>query len=250
RTASIFAENIGTFASSRLIVINGQPTGKAYGLDPEVAWNKGISVDQKLRLFNRTATIGIDFFRNDFENQVVLDLEDPSQAVFSNPEGKSYSNSFQAELTMEPLKSLEARFAYRFFDVKSMYGGKLQQRPLISRHRAFANLAYSTGKWKFDYTMNFNGEKRIPFTGSNPTEYRRDANSPAFVLMNAQVSRTVGKKRPMDFYIGVENLTGFMQDDAIIAADDPFGQYFDASLVWAPVTGRMFYLGWRLSLSN
>jgi len=54
----------------------------------------------------------------------------------------------------------------------------------------------------------------------------------------------------MDFYIGVENLTGFLQDNAIIAADDPFGQYFDASLVWAPVTGRMFYLGWRLSLTN
>src|SRR5690606_1410018 len=132
RTANIFAENIGALASSRLIMINEQGSGKAYGLEPEVAWNKGISVDQKLRLFNRTATIGIDFFRNDFENQVVLDLEDPSLAAFSNPDGKSYSNSFQAELTMEPVKSLEARFAYRFFDVKSMYGGKLQQRPLIS----------------------------------------------------------------------------------------------------------------------
>jgi hypothetical protein len=52
----------------------------------------------------------------------------------------------------------------------------------------------------------------------------------------------------MDFYIGVENIGNYIQPDAIIAANEPFGRYFDASMVWAPITGRMLYAGWRLKI--
>ncbi|MEO7393514.1 MAG: hypothetical protein ABIU11_01150, partial [Chitinophagaceae bacterium] len=72
--------------------------------------------------------------------------------------------------------------------------------------------------------------------------------SPSFVLMNAQISKTVGKKHPMDFYIGGENLSNYYQKNVIISADQPFSPYFDASLVWGPVTGRMFYAGWRYKI--
>src|SRR5205809_1381845 len=50
RTANIFAENNAVFASSRQVVITPSTTNGAYGLEPEVAWNKGITVDQKFRL--------------------------------------------------------------------------------------------------------------------------------------------------------------------------------------------------------
>jgi hypothetical protein len=68
--------------------------------------------------------------------------------------------------------------------------------------------------------------------------------------MNAQVNKTVGKKRPMEFYLGVENLTDYFQGNAIISAGDPFSPYFDASLIWGPVSGRMFYAGWRFRLGD
>ncbi|HWJ29343.1 MAG TPA: TonB-dependent receptor, partial [Flavisolibacter sp.] len=78
RTANIFAENIGVLVSARQIqILNNGEKDKAYGLNPEVAWNKGVSVDQKFKLFSREANLGIDFFRNDFIAQVVVDLEDP-----------------------------------------------------------------------------------------------------------------------------------------------------------------------------
>ena len=66
--------------------------------------------------------------------------------------------------------------------------------------------------------------------------------------MNAQISKTLGKKSNLDVYIGGENLTNYFQKDAIIAADQPFGPYFDASMIWGPVTGRMFYGGIRYTL--
>ncbi|WP_276484804.1 TonB-dependent receptor domain-containing protein [Paraflavitalea pollutisoli] len=248
RTANIFAENSSVFVSSRQVnILNGQP-GKAYGLNPEIAWNKGITIDQKLRLFDREATASLDYYRNDFTDQVVVDLEDVRQVKFYNLKGKSYSNSFQAELNFEPIKKVDVRLAYRYYDVKTTYSNKLLQRPFIAPDRAFANLAYSINGWKLDYTINYNGRKRLPVTDANPFPYQKQQYSPDYILMNTQVSKTVGKKHPMDFYIGAENLTNYFQKDPIIAADQPFSPYFDASLVWAPITGRMFYAGWRFKL--
>lgn len=250
RTANIFAESNGVFASSRQINIIAASAGGAYGLEPEVAWNKGISVDQKLKLFNRAATIGADFFRNDFTNQVVADVEDPRQIKFYNLEGKSYSNSFQAELSFIPIQQLDVKLASRMFDVKTTYSNQLLQKTLTAQNRAFANLAYETKGWKFDYTVSYSGKKRLPSTEANPAEYQRSSYSPSFVTMNAQVSKTLGKKNPFDIYIGGENLTNYYQKNAIIAATQPFSQYLDASMIWGPITGRMIYAGMRFRIKQ
>jgi len=66
--------------------------------------------------------------------------------------------------------------------------------------------------------------------------------------MGAQITRSLGKTNPVDFYIGVENMGNYFQKDVIIAADQPFSPYFDASLVWGPVSGRMFYTGLRFKI--
>ena len=249
RTANIFAENSGALVSSRQVNILSDVTGKAYGLNPEIAWNEGISIDQRFRLFNRNGSAGVDFFRTDFQNQVIADADQSARLLnFYNLNGRSFSNSLQVELNYELVRKLELRLAYRFFDVKTTYHGELLQKPLLSKHRGFANLGYETGKWKFDYTVTYNGKKRIPFTLDNPVQYQLSNESPSYILMNAQVSRTIGKKYPVDVYVGSENITNYYQDQPIIAADQPFGQYFDASLVWGPISGRMFYAGARFKL--
>ena len=248
RTADIFAENMGVLVSSRTISILTATAGKAYGLLPEVAWNKGISVDQKFHLFNREASAGVDFYRNDFTNQVIVDLEDARTVTFYNLVGKSYSNSFQTEMNFIPVPKLEVRLAYRFFDVKTTYSNQLLEKPFTARHRAFTNLAYDLSGWKFDYTVNLTGSKRIPATDANPTGYKLDKYSPSYVTMNAQVSKSIGKMKLFDFYVGGENLTNYFQKNAIIAADRPFGNLFDASLVWGPVSGRLIYTGFRYTI--
>ena len=190
----------------------------------------------------------VDFFRNDFTNQVVVDVENASAVKFYNLQGKSFSNSFQAELTIEPVKKFDIRLAYRYFGVKATYSGQLTERPLIAKNRAFANLAYAVNGFKFDYTITYNGKKRLPNTQVNLPVYQLADYSPDFVLMNAQISKTIGKKYPLEFYIGGENLTNYFQEHVILAADQPFSNYFDASMVWGPVSGRMFYAGFRLKI--
>lgn len=248
RTANIFAENTSVFVSARQVNIIGTTAGKAYGLNPEIAWNKGISIDQKFKLFSNDAMFSVDFFRNDFKDQVVVDIENARAVKFYNLQGKSYSNSFQAELSLEPVKKFDVRFAYRFFDVKTTYSGQLLDRPLIAKHRAFANLAYAVNGFKFDYTFTYNGKKRLPNTSDNPGNYQLDSYSPDFILMNAQITKTLGKNIPLDVYVGAENLLNYYQQNVILSAAQPFGQYFDASMVWGPVSGRMFYAGLRLKI--
>lgn len=247
RTANPIAENMSVLASSRQIVLPSTYTGSGYPFNAEIAWNEGLSIDQQFKLFKRGASVGVDFFRTDFTKQVIVD-EDVSarQAIFSNLNGRSYSNALQAEFDFKPVSGLDVRMAYRWYDVKTSYHGELLQKPLVARDRAFITLDYEMhNKWKFDVTGNWIGTKRLPYTGDNPAQFQLSNYSPAYFLMNAQVSKSW---KVFDAYIGCENVTGYRQNNLIIDAAHPFGSYFDASMVWGPAIGRMFYAGVRYRL--
>jgi outer membrane receptor for ferrienterochelin and colicin len=248
RSANIISENTGILASSRQFIINGDGSDKPYGLDPEIAWNYGLNLTYKFTLDYRNGFVSIDFYRTDFQNQIVVDLDqNPQQAIFYNLDGESYSNSFQAQFDYELINRLDFRIAYRWYDVKTTYNGNLKEKPLVANNRAFINLAYETKKyWKFDFTINWQGQKRIPDLSTNPVEYQLDSYSPDFFLMNAQISKSWQQK--FDLYAGVENLFNYKQKDPILASNQPFSQYFDSSLIWGPVTGRNIYFGMRYNI--
>ncbi len=247
RTANIFAENLGLFVSGRSVNILAPSNTSGYGLQPEVAWNEGISIDQKFTLGGRQGSIALDFFRTDFASQVVVDVDKSASKInFYNLVGKSYSNSFQAEVNYTLVKHLDVRLAYRVYDVNATYHGELLQRPLVAKQRAFVNLAYETNnKWKFDYTVQLVGQKRLPFSGDNPQQFQWANTSPAYVVMNAQVSKSTGN---WDVYLGAEDLNNYYQKQLIIDGPNPFSSHFDASVVWGPTFGRMFYAGVRYKI--
>jgi len=49
-------------------------------------------------------------------------------------------------------------------------------------------------------------------------------------------------------YIGGENLTNFKQKNAVIDAENPFGNKFDATRILGPVMGINIYAGVRYSI--
>ncbi len=87
----------------------------------------------------------------------------------------------------------------------------------------------------------------MPSTANNPVNYQRGEKSPAYTILNAQITKYF---KIWDIYAGVENLTDFRQDNPVLAADNPFGEHFDASMVWGPVDGRKFYIGIRFAISR
>lgn len=248
KTANIFAENIGVFASNRDIIIHSENTDTPYGLEAEAAWNFGLNLTQDINLGSKTASWGVDFYHTRFQNQIIADYEQsPQELHLYNLVGKSYSNSIQTQIDMEVLPRLDVRLAYRFNDVKMTFNGDLLQKPLTSRDRAFINLGYQTeNEWKFDFTLNRQGQKRIPSTASNPEQYRLEEKSPAFFLANTQVTKVWAER--FEVYVGAENLFNFKQENPIIASSEPYGDYFDSSLVWGPIFGRMVYGGLRFRL--
>ncbi|MFK7811825.1 MAG: TonB-dependent receptor [Maribacter sp.] len=251
RAANIFAENQQLFATARQIQILDSE-GSIYGLDPEDAWNYGISFLQGFTFLNRPGNVTIDFYKTDFKNQIVVDWENPRAVSFYNLEGNSYANSFQFEVNHEILKNLELRTAYKYYDVKTDYRDGSLQKPLQAQHRFFANLGYETqvkengAQWRFDITLHTVGKQRLPNTDVNPPEFRLGEFSASYSLMNAQATKVFSDK--FEIYVGAENLSNFTQNNPVLGAENPFGLNFDTSIVYAPIMGRMFYAGFRYKL--
>jgi len=252
KSANVFAENQHLFASTRQIDIQSSG-GKIYGLDPEVAWNYGLSYLQGFNLFNRKGDITFDYYRTHFQNQVVVDWENPQRISFYNLDGESYANSFQTEVNYYVDDFTSLRLAYKFYDIETDYfSGKLS-KPLTPNHRLFANISYETKKiddikqWKFDLTYNFIGEQRLPDTSTNPVEYQLGEYSNSYSLLNTQITKVFTEK--FEMYFGVENLTDLKQKNPILASDDPFGDSFDSTIIYAPIFGRMLYSGLRFKIN-
>lgn len=252
RAANIFAENQNLFASSRTISIMGTK-GEVYGLNPEIAWNYGVSFTQKFKLFSKSADVTVDFYRTDFQNQVVVDvMQSPQELLFYDLQGKSFANSLQIDFNIELIKHFNLRTAYKYFDISTEYLSGSYQRPLQAKHRFFANLEYETHikdkgqQWKFDYTFNWLGKQQLPNTATNPEVDRLLEFSPSFAVMNAQITRTFSST--FEMYVGGENIGNYRQDKAVLGSDNPFGPNFDTSIVYAPVFGQMYYAGIRFKI--
>lgn len=248
RTASVFSENQQYFASNRQLEILPTQGGNIYGLKPEIAWNYGASLQQEFKLFGRKSSIVADFFRTDFQNQVVVDLDhNTHKIVFYNLEGQSFANSFQTQWDVTPVKNLDFRLAYKYYNVQTDYLDGRKEVPFMAKHRGFVNASYSSNKnekggfWSFDATLNIVGPQRIPDTHTNPVEFQMPEYSKTFSTLNLQVARTINEK--IRLYLGADNVTNTEQKNPIIDAKNPFGNYFDASMIYAPIMPGNYYIG-------
>jgi len=253
RSANIFAENQNIFSTSRSInILNNQ--GKIYGLDPEIAWNFGISFLQGFNLFERKADLTLDFYRTEFKNQIVLDLENPLEANFYNLEGDSYANNVQVEFNYNAFKGFNLRMAYKYFDVKTQYKSGKLEKPLVPKQRMFVNASYETGEnnknnalWKFDLTYNRLGKQRFSSTLSNPIAYQLAEYSPSLATLNTQATKVFSST--FEIYIGGENIMDVKQKNPILGSENPFGANFDTTMVYGPIFGSNYYLGLRYRIN-
>ena len=99
---------------------------------------------------------------------------------------------------------------------------------------------------QFDATIQLNGGGRMPDSyqlenGGWSWEKRYGG----FEQLSAQVTRYF---RHWSIYVGGENLTNFKQKNPIIDASHPWGNHFDATMVWGPMHGAKGYVGMRFNL--
>ena len=242
RTPHVITDNLGVLSSGRNLKI-------ADNLEAEDAWTFGGNFTQYFRIGDRESNyFSFDYFRTSFNHKVVYDWDadmdnvviyDFNDATLGN--NSAYTDTYQFDLSVEPIERFTAIATFRYSNAKiSMKDKGLVDAPMTSKYKAVLNLQYAMpmNKWMFDFTAQLNGPCTLP-------EFMGGGESEVYPMLFAQITK---KFNLVDVYVGVENITGYTQDNPIMNADNAFGKNFNASMVWGPLMGRMVYIGMRYTL--
>ncbi len=245
RVPNVIFENAQFFPSSRSFILNER-------IQAEEAYNVGINYthDFHPEFLYGSMGLSVDFYRTDFVNQLIADADQSlNTVVLYNLNGRSYSNSFQTDLSMEVAKGFDLSLAFRVNDVQITINDQLRSKPFVNRYKGLVSGTYATrfNKWTFDLSLQYNGTASLPLSLLEADELQYRDATPAFFMLHGQITR---KFKYFSIYFGGENLTNFTQEQPIIDPQNPFGDAFDASMVWGPLMGRMFFVGFRYTLDN
>ncbi|MCC8146126.1 MAG: TonB-dependent receptor, partial [Bacteroidales bacterium] len=215
----------------------------------EEAWNYGVNLGFYIPVNDQELIINGEWYYTDFKKQLVVDMDtDPHEISFYELDGeKSYSSVFQLEASYPFFRGFNLTAAFRWMDVKTTYNNVLRKKPLVSDYKALITASYQTPlkKWQFDLTSQFNGGGRMPDPDKlNPLW---DTTFPAYMVVHAQVTKNF---RDWSIYAGLENMFNYTQENSVIGYDDPFGENFDATMIWGPVHGRKFYVGLKYNIQR
>ena len=251
RSPNLLADNIGVLSTGRRFDIEND-------LDIESAWTYGLNLTLDLPFgYNGPSSLSLDYFRTDFNNQIIVDQEylwkaELPAVYFYNLDGRSFTNTYQADFTTTPFKGFTLLATFRYNDSKvTLRGQGLVDRPLTSKYKGVLNLQYATNMniWTFDFTAQINGPARIPaFALEFPqvaAAASKDGYSPVYPMFFAQITR---RFKGVDVYVGGENLLNYRQPYPVLSAEDPFSPSFNATAVWGPLMGIKVYAGMRLTI--
>ncbi len=242
RTPHVITDNLGVLSSGRNLKI-------ADNLEAEDAWTFGGNFTQYFRIGERESNyFSFDYFRTGFNHKVVYDWDidmdnvviyDFNDATMGS--NRAFTDTYQFDLSVEPIERFTAIATFRYSNAKiSMKGKGLVDAPMTSKYKAVLNLQYAMpmNKWMFDFTAQLNGPCTLP-------EFMGGGESEVYPMLFAQITK---KFNLVDVYVGVDNITGYTQDNPILNADNAFGNDFNAAMVWGPLMGRMVYAGMRFTL--
>lgn len=235
RVPTLFAENFGWLANNRVVQV------QSAGL--EESWNYGASLSYDFDLNFRPGNITVDFFRTDFVQQTVVDIEEAGLLQFYYLKNASFANAAQIEMNYEPLKRWEIKLAYKYEQNVIHYHSGKKIYPFRPQHRGLLSMSYTTknNRWRFNTSANWFGKSRVPdFRLSQDVPY--NATGRHWVQWNAQITYRI---KQWEVYLGAENILNFMQKNPIVMSDQPFSNQFDASMLWGPVRGAMAFAGFR-----
>ncbi len=237
RRANPVADNFGILSTGKTII--GDLTKRFL----EDSWTFGGNATLH---FTETTYLSLDFFHTRFVQQLLLDRESASTIQFYTLDGhESWSNTFQADFSMEPVERLTFTLTARYTDARAWQpSGQVRETALTSRFKGVFNVQYKTrlSKWIFDFTASLNGSARVYDFMLDLYPKGRTAVYP---LLYAQVTR---RFKGFDIYLGGENLTNYTQPVPIIDATNPFSSTFDAASVWGPLMGIKVYAGFRVTI--
>ena len=256
RYSTPLIDNIGVFSTGKQFV------GWHNDHILEDAWTYGGNITYYMPFGASSNTyISFDYFRTQFEQQMVVDYElGHNQIWFYALNGdRSFTDNFQLDFSVDPIERFNITTTFRYTNAMIELAGKgLVEKPMTSRFKGVLNLQYATNlnKWIFDFTASLNGSCRVyefmeNLVDENLQPIYKNGRTPVYPMLYAQVTR---RFKGWDVYMGAENLTNFTQKNPILGTKSPEGYInprvpsFDASCVWGPLMGIKAHIGFRFTL--
>lgn len=263
RSPNILADNAAYLPSNRQYAFDR-------ALKQEKSLNTGITTSFYIPVGKRELTISAEYYYTRFLDGVIADIDNDLHGVklfnISDVAGaQSYSHNYQIEANMEILRGWTMTAAFRYTDVKqtTFANGELRlmDKVLQNKFKAVLTTSYQTPlkTWQFDLTAQFNGMGRMPVGFEAPEGSKQYYQSGDYVYHKwyPQLLGQITKYwRTCSLYVGAENMTNFTQDSPLKGSRyenghvNPYSADFDASMVWAPISGWKVYVGFRWNLER
>lgn len=275
RSPNLIADNAAFLPSARQLTFDSSLPKKSSAIGQERALNAGLSTTFYIPMGRRELQLSAEYYFTNFFDCLVADLDaSTDQVLFYNiadVKGRSFSHNAQIEASMEILRGWTLTAAFRYTDVRqtTMHNGvpALREKPLTNKFKGVITTSYQTPlkKWQFDFTAQFNGGGRMPdgfndyfLTTLGSKQYEQKEGSLYYKWYPQLMAQITKYFRTCSIYLGAENMTNFMQKNPIVgdmgtgevAIVNPWAPGFDASMVWAPITGWKIYAGFRWSLDR
>jgi len=239
--------------SEDLHLCSGSPrVWKSSALNPE----KSVSLNFSVDYYGSHTALGANVFRTRLRDKI----------GFSNAsaEIKSLGYDYQWEniddafvqgvelsVTARPAKTLELGLDVAFnqgeYDNErsdwagTAYAGISRKISRFPANTAYLRLEYSPGSWVLSFNANYQGKMYIDYINepeNGAEDLSRIKETSPYILLNARVSFKTGMFR---VFAGVNNLTGYLQDERHLD---------DAAFLYAPVYGRLFSGGISYTISH
>ena len=256
RYSTPLIDNIGVFSTGKQFV------GAYNDHILEDAWTFGGNMTYYIPAgATSNAYVSFDYFRTQFEQQMVVDYElGLNQIAFYALNGeRSFTDNFQLDFSIDPIERFNITTTFRYTNAMIELAGQgLVEKPMTSRFKGVLNLQYATNlnRWIFDFTASVNGSCRVynfmeTLEDDNGQLIYRNGRTPVYPMLYAQVTR---RFKGWDVYVGAENLTNFTQKNPILGSRfgnthvNPRVPSFDASCIWGPLMGLKAHIGFRFTL--
>ncbi|MGI9526396.1 MAG: TonB-dependent receptor [Weeksellaceae bacterium] len=244
RVVNLFTEDHAALTGARDVVIEED-------LKPEKSYNANFNFIKKIHT-NGGALINLDAsaFYTYFNNRIVPDYDtNPKQIIYDNLDGYAESKGISLNTEIKFPNGLDIIFGGTLMENTITEDGETKEPEFAENFMGTWAASYKIQSWDLaiDYTGNIYSPMKLPLSLKNDP---RKPESPWWSIQNIQL--TYDGLDNFEIYGGVKNLLNWTPNDGnpfiIAGTEDPFGDDFDPSYVYAPNQGIRGFLGLRYTI--
>ncbi|MFN4086168.1 MAG: TonB-dependent receptor [Spirosomataceae bacterium] len=253
RVVNLFTEDHASLISAREVVIKNE-------LNPERSYNINANYVWKLPVRSSLLSLDGSLFYTYFTNQILPDYSDPEKIIYDNLNGHAVTRGASLNVDWDFPSGWDVMAGITWIDTYKKEPNEFgiqEKTPQILASRFSGTFSVSYTWAKPNLTLDWIGSVRGPmYMPVFPNDSRPEL-SPWYSLQNIQVTKRFKSK--FELYGGVKNLLNFVPtEEVILRAFDPFDRMidvnnpnnftFDPTYSYAPIQGRKFQLGVRLTM--